>query len=178
MAPSSAPGRGMGAAGGVAGFRRMDARTESGYVSENAESPPPLFAFPPQGPPGSPWVAVRGGCLLLGTRRSALPSFIFGSQGPRPSMRFLHCRSRSRKFNRASRSENFFRATLPQSFPQNFPDLRFRGFKGLALGSGETPLGLRGGGGHDFPVSTEYYTIYFATCAEDGNKKKGQNRNV
>ena len=135
---------------------------------------------------------ARATGLTLGRRSGWLSSsghqavraslFYFWFSRPRPSMRFLHCRSRSRKKiqPRASRSENFFRATLPQSFPQNFPDLRFRGFKGLALGSGETPLGLRGGrgGGHDFPVSTEYYTIYFATCAEDGNKKKGQNRNV
>jgi len=162
LAPSSAPGRGMGAAGGVAGFRRMDARTESGYVSENAESPPPLFAFPPQGPPGSPWVAVRVGCLLLGTRRSALPSFIFWFQGP--GLRCVFYTAGADLANstppRASRNGNwtFFERGAPQFPPkfstQNFPDIRFRGFRGVPrFGLGEVGklvldvLDLEGGEG-------------------------------
>jgi len=126
---------------------------------------------------------ARATGLTLGRRSGWLSSsghqavraslFYFWFSRPRPSMRFLHCRSRSRKKiqPRASRSENFFRATLPQSFPQNFPDLRFRGFKGLALGSGETPLGLRGGRGggamiFPFPRNITQYTLQLVQRTE------------
>ena len=68
-------------------------------------------------------------------------------------------------------ARKIFRATLPQSFPQNFPDLRFRGFKGLALGSGETPLGLRGGRGggvmiFPFPRNITQYTLQLVQRTE------------
>ena len=127
---------------------------------------------------------ARATGLTLGRRSGWLSSsghqavraslFYFWFSRPRPFDAFSTLPGRSRKFNLAPAARKIFRATLPQSFQQNFPDLRFRGFKGLALGSGETPLGLPPvtpwGGCHNFPVSTEYYSILCNLC-RDGKEK-------
>ena len=116
---------------------------------------------------GSPF---GGGCLLLGTRRSALPSFIFGSQGPGLRCVFYTAGQISQIQPRASRSENFSSDAAPK-FPTKFPRFTVPRVQRFGLGQwGNSSWTPPQGGCHNFPVSTEYYSILCNLC-RDGKEK-------